>query len=594
MALRLTTNLQTLRILLPKGQRLRWLLVIGGGLAVAVSESVAAGVIALLVDTLSNPDQATTSLPFLSGLRDLADSFSIEPVLFIGALAATTFLLKALLVLAQTYVQARVTQSVGYRLSSRVYEGYVTMPYIDHTMRNSAELLRNSSWAAEETVNNFLSPLAHMVTQGLTLAFLAGLLVVATPLASLLVVGLVVPVAFVVLRIQRPILGRLGRSTQARLKDTIASVQQSLRGIRDIKGLGREREFIDEFKRSRRELARARYLAPTIGEIPSLVVETTLVFGVVAYLVLAQGNAVATSLPLLALFAYAGLRMMPAFASVTRSMNRIRYGQAAADILVSELQMLEEVSVPLPRVRPERLDFSDALELEDVSFTYPDGTVALRDVTMSVPKGTRVGIVGVTGSGKSTLLDLIMGLLVPTKGTIRVDNRNLEEVVRSWQAIIGFVSQMIYMKDDTLRNNVAFGQPPNEIDEEELRDALATARLSNFVEELPAGLDTLLGEHGVRLSGGQRQRVAIARALYRRPDVLILDEGTASLDRDTEIQVMERLEEFEGKTLIMVAHRIATVRSCDVIHIVSEGQIIDSGTYDELLARSGAFRKLVG
>ena len=587
-------TLRRLQVLVPKGERLRWLLVIVGGIAVAVCESVAAGAVALLVDSISNSSASSTDLPLLSTVPEIADAIGMEPVALIGLLAAGIFTIKAAMVLLQTYIQARVTQSAGYRLSSRLYQGYVTMPYISHTLRNSAELLRNSSWAAEEAVNNYLSPLAHIVTQGLTLAFLAGVLLWATPLASLLVVAVVVPVAVLVLRIQRPMLSRLGRSTQARLRDTISSIQQSLRGIRDIKALGRERQFIDEFRRSRLQLARTRYLAPTISEAPSLIVETTLVIGVVVYLLLANQTATPASLPVLALFAYAGLRMMPAFASVTRSMSRIRYGQAAADIIVSELHSLAEASVPLSRERPPRLQPFHTLKLEDVRFLYPDGTEAVSGITMSIHKGTSVGIVGITGSGKSTLLDLILGLLVPTNGRITIDGRDLQTVVRSWQATIGFVSQMIYMRDDSLRNNIAFGEPEDEIDESALLEAVELARLRDFVADLPEGLRTVVGEHGIRLSGGQRQRVAIARALYRKPDVLILDEGTASLDRDTELKLMQSLEHFRDKTVIMVAHRIATVRDCDVIYVMSDGRMIDWGPYDELIDRSGAFRKLVG
>jgi ATP-binding cassette subfamily C protein len=295
------------------------------------------------------------------------------------------------------------------------------------------------------------------------------------------------------------------------------------------------------------------------------------------------------------MFAYAGLRMMPATSAIVAAVNRIRYGQSVAETLVEDLEMVDRLSTPSGTPSNYVLEFRDSPELEGVSFRYDTGRPVLRGIDLEIQRGETIGIVGETGAGKSTLLDLILGLLEPSEGQVLVGGEDLRTVSRSWQDIIGLVPQTIYLLDDTIRRNIAFGLADSEIDDDTVRQAIQMARLESFIDQLDEGLDTVVGERGVRLSGGQRQRVAIARALYRRPQVLILDEGTASLDNVTEAELMKAIDPLKGSlTIIMVAHRLTTVMNCDRVILMRAGEVADEGTFEELRQRNLEFRKMTG
>jgi ATP-binding cassette subfamily C protein len=287
--------------------------------------------------------------------------------------------------------------------------------------------------------------------------------------------------------------------------------------------------------------------------------------------------------------------MMPAMSSIVAAVNRIRYGQSVAETIAANIDMIDAEAEDVPRHDAVPIQFQTAIELEGVDFTYEDGTEVIRGLNLVIHRGESVGIVGATGAGKSTLLDLILGLLDPTAGRITIDGRDLRDDIRGWQAAIGLVPQSVYLLDDTIRRNVAFGIADSEIDDDAVAEAIALARLEDFIATLPQGLETTVGERGVRLSGGQRQRVAIARALYRRPQILIFDEGTASLDNLTEAELLRAIEGLRGeRTIITVAHRLTTVQGCDRVILLADGVIVDQGGYDELRDRNRTFREMTG
>jgi ATP-binding cassette subfamily C protein len=429
------------------------------------------------------------------------------------------------------------------------------------------------------------------------LVFLLGVLIAAAPGVTLVTIGLLVPLVLLSLRAVASVLHRLGNVTKHTVKETLSSLQQSLAGIRDIKVLGRERYFADEFHVSRRLLARAKYLYPTVSSVPSLVIETLLVVFILGFVAFgsAETGVAGASLPVLGLFAYAGLRMIPAMAAIVSSVNQIRYGQAAVQTVASNLDMIDEESEPMPVGAATPMDFQSELELEGVGFSYETSAEVLKRIDLVIHRGESIGIVGATGAGKSTLLDLILGLLHPTEGEIRIDGKSLYDDLRSWRACLGLVPQSIFLLDDTMRRNIAYGIADADVDEKALNDAVDLSQLRAFIDSLPEGLDTVVGERGIRISGGQRQRVAIARALYRKPEVLIFDEGTASLDNLTEAALLHALEDLKGAhTIITVAHRLTTVKSCDRIILLSDGEIVDEGSYEDLRNRNVTFREMTG
>jgi ATP-binding cassette subfamily C protein len=568
------------------------------GLLLAAAESVAAVLIAVLVDTMIPAAESSIELPLVGDVSEwLPGSTQAEQLRFLAIGMAGFFLAKAGLQLIETYVRSRVTQNTGARLANRLFAGYLAMPYKFHIAHNSSELMRNASWAANEVVTNYLTPIAIGLTDVAMLVFLLGVLVFAAPTATLLTIGLLLPVTLIVLRIVRPSLNRLGKVTKKSVQESLGSLQESLHGIRDVKVLGREWYFDREFRRTRQRLARSSYLYPTVAQVPSLTIETLLVLAVLGFVAVRGGEEqmAAASLPFLGLFAYAGLRMMPAMSSIVAAVNRIRYGQSVAETIARNIEMIDAEAEDVPRVAAVPIQFQTAIELEGVGFTYEDGTEVIRDLDLVIHRGESVGIVGATGAGKSTLLDLILGLLDPTAGRITIDGGDLRDDIRGWQAAIGLVPQSIYLLDDTIRRNVAFGIADSEIDDDAVAEAIALARLDDFIASLPQGLETTVGERGVRLSGGQRQRVAIARALYRRPQILIFDEGTASLDNLTEAELLRAIEGLRGeRTIITVAHRLTTVQGCDRVILLADGVIVDQGGYDELRDRNRTFREMTG
>jgi ATP-binding cassette subfamily C protein len=565
---------------------------------VAAAESVSAVLIALLVDAMMQDSTTSFELPILGDVTEiLPGETPAEQLRFLAIAIAIFFLLKAGLSLTKTYVQARVAQNTGARLANRLFDGYLTMPYSFHISHNSSELMRNASWAADEVVSSFLTPMANLITQGAMLVFLLAVLVAAAPTVTLVTIGLLVPLVLLSLRAVASVLHRLGNVTKHTVKETLSSLQQSLAGIRDIKVLGRERFFAEEFHHSRRLLARAKYLYPTVSSVPSLVIETLLVVFILGFVAFgsADSGVAGASLPVLGLFAYAGLRMIPAMSAIVSSVNQIRYGQAAVQTVATNLEMIDNESDPMPASAATPMDFKGELVLEGVEFSYETSAEVLKGIDLVIHRGESIGIVGATGAGKSTLLDVILGLLHPTAGEIRVDGHALHEDLRSWRACLGLVPQSIFLLDDTMRRNIAYGIGDAGIDEQALNDAVELSQLRAFIDSLPEGLETVVGERGIRISGGQRQRVAIARALYRKPEVLIFDEGTASLDNLTEAALLRALEDLKGAhTIITVAHRLTTVKSCDRIILLADGEIVDEGSYEDLRNRNVTFREMTG
>jgi ATP-binding cassette subfamily C protein len=306
------------------------------------------------------------------------------------------------------------------------------------------------------------------------------------------------------------------------------------------------------------------------------------------------------TLATLAVFAYVGLRLQPILQRMIGFVNTLNKSQAVVDILSADQALIREwresvAAEPTSTGSTRTTSFRDAIRLEDVSFRYvTDGPPVLESVNLEIRRGEFIGICGPTGGGKSTLVDLLVGLLQPTTGAISVDGTPLGRRPLWWWDQLGVVSQQVFLTDDTLRNNIAFGDSVSgSIDEARLQRCVRRAQLESVVTQFPSGLDTVVGERGVRLSGGQRQRVAIARALYREPEVLVLDEGTSALDGATERALVDAIDEAtHGRTLIAIAHRISTIRAADRILIVADGQVMDQGTHDELLDRNELFQAL--
>ncbi len=584
-------------------RRWRWWLLGAVSLFNAGLEAAGAVLIYLLVAIISTPD-ASLILPVIGELTQYFPGRTPREIKVLFALGVGLFfVLRGVVVLAQTYIKQRLVNNAKALIAGEMLDGYLSLPYLFHTQRSSATLFRNTYQGTTKLVSGIVLPVLAMATEVLLgLALLVTLILLAPQAMLVTTIGLTLTLG-IIQRYIRPKLLEFSRRTEEASAESISAIQQALGGIRDIKLLQREDAFASVHLHARFVISRAGYQSSVLSRISPLAIETSLILTIVAVFVLATtgDGSVERTLATLAVFAYVGLRLQPILQRMIGFVNTLNKSQAVVDILSADQALIREwresVAAEPARVGAIGTDasFSEAIRFEDVSFSYDaDGPPVLEGVDFEIRRGEFIGICGPTGGGKSTLVDLLIGLLQPTSGTISVDGTPLGRRPLWWWDQLGVVSQQVFLTDDTLRNNIAFGeQVGGQIDEARMSRCVERAQLAAVVAQLPEGLDTLVGERGVRLSGGQRQRVAIARALYREPEVLVLDEGTSALDGATERALVAAIDEAtHERTLIAIAHRISTIRDADRIFVVAEGRIQDAGTHDELLTRNDLFRAL--
>jgi ATP-binding cassette, subfamily B, bacterial PglK len=580
----------------------RWWFLTAVSLFNAALEAVGAALVYLLVAIISTPDAALT-LPVIGDLTAYFPGWSGRDIKLLFATGVGVFfVLRAGVVIFQNYITQRIVSNSMALIAGEMLDGYLSMPYLFHTQRSSAQLIRNTYQGTSKLVGGIVLPVLSMATELLLGVALLTTLILLAPQAMLVTsIGLGLTLT-VIQRVIRPKLVEMSHRTEQASTESIAAIQQALGGIRDIKLLQREDAFARVHMNARLVIARVGYRSAVLTSISPLAIETSLILTIVAVFVLATtGDAsVERTLATLAVFAYVGLRLQPILQRMIGFLNTLDKNQAVADLLGEDQRLIREWGEAVSRERSgpaagTSSDFHDRIRFDRVDFAYSDeGGEVLSDVDLEIRRGEFIGICGPTGGGKSTLVDLLVGLLQPTSGTVSVDGVPLGRRPLWWWDQLGVVSQSVFLIDDTLRNNIAFGDHVGgRVDEGRLERCVQRAQLSTVVAGLPDGLDTIVGERGVRLSGGQRQRVAIARALYREPAVLVLDEGTSALDGATERALVTAIDEAtHERTLIAIAHRISTIRDADRILVVADGRIVDQGTHDELLARNDLFRAL--
>lgn len=573
------------------------LILIGAGF-----ETLGVGLVLPFISLLENP-QRVEQAGLLRWVYQAVGEPEIRQFLIGAGLGFIgIYLLKNAYLTGITYLQFRFIYDKQIKLCSRLFRAYLYSPYTFHLQRNSADLMRNLTSETGQFFGGVLIPGLLALTEVTILACIALFLLVVEPVTCMAAAGGIGLATMIFYRMVRLKLSDLGKALQYHQARLIQTINQGLGGVKEAKVLGREQLFIDEYQSHNISSTRAFQFSQVVSQLPRFFIESIAVVGLMLIVVsvLAQGRNLNGVLPTLSLFAAAAFRLMPSINRILNAVTRMRFSSHSVYVLYHDLMELKAIEETSKKVNWSRRDLikqglETAIELRNVVYQYPGASDAsLQGVSLTIPKGTSVGFVGASGAGKTTIVDVILGLLPPTQGQVLVDDRDIYQDLSAWQRLIGYIPQSIYLCDDTLRNNIAFGIPEDEINQDWIESAVESAQLTELVKSLPQGLDTLVGELGVRLSGGQRQRVGIARALYHNPEVLVMDEATAALDNQTEAGVMQAVEKLSGeKTLIMIAHRLSTVKNCDCLYFMNQGKIVAVGTYSKLLEISKSFQKMV-
>ncbi len=563
----------------------------------SILEAVGIGLILPFIKLIEDP-QAYQHISYLAPVYGLLDQHG--PGLFVTFMGVGLFafiVLKNVVLAFNVYLRNHILFSIKTELTSRLFARYIGAPYAFHVERNSTELIKNVT-STVGVVINALFQVSNLVTELVTVVVIGLLLMSVAPVQVIIAFAVLAVLIQVLLLSLRRHMTYWGQQSESLTFQIIKWVSQGLGSIKEVKVLGREQYFLDRFKEPVDGLAGLLRRHDTAMEMPRFILEAVLVGGLILSIGIsaAMGENVKELLPLLGLFAVAIIRLMPSATRIVSAANGLKFSTRPIELIYDDLfgSTLSDTLPPAQAI-PDDRPFSKSIELQNLTFCYEGVSEAtLRDISLTIKAGEFIGLVGTTGAGKTTLVDLLLGLHQATEGRILVDGVNINDQMGWWRQHLGYVPQSVYLLDDTLRRNIALGLPNDQIDQDKIFEALKLAHLDQFVQGLPDGLETEVGEMGVKLSGGQRQRIGIARALYNSPNVLILDEAMSSLDGETEHLISQALSALHGKkTMLAIAHRLSTVQKCDRLIFLEGGKISASGTFEELIEKSDAFRRLV-
>lgn len=547
-----------------------WLMMVSG----ALLEMMGIGLVIPVITVLTQPDVLLRNST-AAGLYQYVGRPSQQAlVVAIMLLLLSAYLFKNLFLAFLAWKQSKFIFSLQQTLSSKLFATYLRQPYSFHLQRNSAHLVRNLQGEMAMFINAALTPSIFVLAELLVVLGLFVMLMLIEPIGTTAIFGILLLAGWLYQHVTKIRVSDWGRQRIIHEGVRIKQLHHGLGGVKDVKLLGREADFLNQYNTHTKLSMKMNQRQAVMQQLPRLWLELLAISALSVLLISMsfQGKTILTGLPTLALFTAVSFRLMPSANRIISAIQQLRFGMPVVELLHKELNLPNEI----PNVHIKPAPFQSSLILQKVSYSYPSSNKnAIHDISLTISQGAMVGFIGESGSGKSTLIDIILGLLKPTTGSIMVDGVNIQENLRSWQSQIGYVPQSIYLMDDTLRRNVAFGLADEDIDDEAVKSALKSAQLDTFVNSLADGVETVVGERGIRLSGGQKQRIGIARALYHNPTILVLDEATSALDNETETDVMSAVESLhKEKTVLIVAHRLSTIEKCDVVYRMTNGSLI--------------------
>jgi len=565
----------------PKQSKRRVPFVMLLGILGTAVEAFGIGLVIPVMTTMSKASPGNSG----SVLQPLFNFFGIRSVGTMVGVAVLSivvaFMVKNAYQLFYSWYIQRFSNVSSQQLSSMLFRSFLRRPYTFHLQRNSSELLN----VVQQEVGMTLGIVTN--TTGLLKEILLGgsvavLMFITEPVAAASTLMILIFGSILYTRVTKPRIAYFGQQRQKIQAPLMRYLLQGFGGVKDIQVLGRSEDFSTQYEQQNLIVQDASLRYSLIRQIAPMWTELLAMSGltVVVWVMVWQGRAPDRIIPLLGLFVIATWRFVPSINNVIGLVNSLAYSKPAVQSLYDEFEYIKKQN----EIVKTQAVFTDKIEMRDLTFSYANTLApSLRDVNIVVRKGETVGFIGPSGAGKSTLVDVILGLLPPSSGELLVDGVNMHEHNIEWQSTIGYVAQAIYLTDDSIRRNVAFGIAESDIDEAALERALRSAQLWEFVESLPNKTHSIVGERGIRVSGGQRQRIGIARALYHEPQVLVLDEATSSLDIETETEVMSSIRALQGfKTILIVAHRLSTVQHCDRVYKIEDATIVGEGTLEEL------------
>ena len=580
--------------------RVRLLRLLTAYVLISMLESFGIWIILPFITLASEPEKIE-NISWLNSIYQQSDLDSLSRfIALLGVLVIIAFCIKAFL---SWWVQTSAFR-FGYKaqavLTNRLMQAYLLAPYTFHIERNSAEIQQNIITETRRFSNGILIPFLQFISN-LFITFSLGIMLCITNwLAIVVILGAALPL-FLLFGLIKNRLALWGKRISQTETEILRLVNHSLGGIKETKVIGCEPYFHEQISIEANRYAKTlnKFFAYTLA--PRSIVEALLIVFLVGcvsvFLIL--GYNVQNLLPVLSVFALASIRMVPALTNLTNTMSTLRSSTFTVDKLYAELMSLEKSSSEATKLlmpsswerkklsERDYVEFKEQIQLNGVTYRYPNAIEdAIIDISLKIAKNQAIAFIGKSGAGKTTLVDVLLGLLQPQSGDIQVDEQSIYSNFRGWQDLIGYIPQSIFLIDDTIEHNIAFGVPHELIDRDRLSKAIQVAQLTELIERLPQGIDTVVGERGVLLSGGQRQRIGIARALYHGREILVLDEATSALDNETESLVTEAIQALSGqKTMIIIAHRLTTIEHCERVYVMEKGRIVKAGTYQDVVLR---------
>ena len=550
-------------------------------------ETLGVGAMIPLVNALLMPEKLQEYIDKYEFLQRICDMLNIESagqvtkVLLLGLMAI--YVIKNLYVLFLIYRQNSFITQNRNKMISRVMAEFLNRPYEKYLGADIPTVFRITDSDIPQTFALILAML--QLASEVVVSFLIFVVLLWQNVAmTLFIIAIFGVMTLIVLKVLKPRLNKIGAKNQA-IQSRIAKWRiQATYGLKDVKVLNREEFFVRNYYETGKVGADVARNYAVLNNTPRVLIETVFIVSVLSFITIYinSGGNVGEIMTTIAAFGVAAIRVLPSVNRINTYITEIAYTQPSLDFVYENLQEGMKTDAMLAERRAnsqvEKLKLEDKIELNHISFHYPDSDKYIfKDAHMAVPKGKSVGIIGASGAGKSTIVDVLLGLLHAQEGEITCDGVNIFKNYESWLAQVGYIPQAIYLIDESIRDNIAFGIDADKIDDKRIWEVLEEAQLKEFIEELPEGLDTTIGDRGVRLSGGQRQSIGIARALYNDPEILVFDEATSALDNDTEAAVMEAVNSFHGKkTMIIIAHRLNTIEKCDIIYKVENTKLVET------------------